>query len=294
MGDEFLAEIKRVVADPTAGPTLNDLLNAEASRLITALTGDEFDPAAPPSNEGVIARLGRYAVVTADLARAFALGARWSGYTVRPIWASLTERVGAAVDRARGQTIWADLSLYPGVLLLYASGVGALAGGRYDSLRAILIEPRLRYHNEWRLAVEVLNPIIVLDPRQAARAAGLPNTFAPLSDRLAADVRPLVADLVADDTAFDRLFDRFEYLLGLVYVDAMKTAWGPTGRFVSDQNGTGIDQLIDSEIIEAGASWAPLAAGLFGGSSERLEESLGRWRKHVQEVRTQARFYRMR
>ena len=30
MGDEFLTEIKRVVADPTAGPTLNDLLNGEA------------------------------------------------------------------------------------------------------------------------------------------------------------------------------------------------------------------------------------------------------------------------
>jgi hypothetical protein len=294
MGDDLLAAIKQSVADPTAGPSLNDLLNAEAGRLVTALAGDEFDPAAPASDQAVIDRLDRYAALTGDLASAVALGARWSGDAVRPIWTSLLERVVGAVDRGQGQTIWADLSLYPAVLLLYASGVGALAGARYDNLRAVLLEPHLRYHNEWRAAVEALNAIAVLDPRQAARVAGLPNTFAPLSDRLAADLRPLVVDLVPDDSAFDRLFDRFEYLLGLVYVDFTKTAWGPTGRFAADQYGTGGDRLIDAEITEAGASWAPLAAGLFGGSYERLEESLGRWRKYVDEVRRQARFHRIR
>jgi hypothetical protein len=294
MNEEFLTEIKRLVADPAAGPRLNDLLNAEAGRLIAALAGDEFDPAVPPSNEGVIDRLDRYTALTADLAGGVGLGARWSGDAVRPLWPSLIERVVAAVDRARGQTIWADLSLYPGVLLLYASGVGALAGGRYDNLRAILLEPRLQYHNEWRRAVELLYPVAVLDDRQAARIAGIPKTFAPMSDKVAADLRPLVADLVPDDGAFGRLFDRFEYLLGLIYVDVTENAWGPTGRFVTDQTGAGIDRLIEPEISEAGASWAPLAAGLFGGSSARLQESLGRWRRHVGEVRTQARFYRTR
>jgi len=294
MNDDFLTEIKRVVADPTAGPALNDLLNTEARRLVEALVADEFDLGAGVSNVAVIDRLNGYAALTADLARAVGLGARWSGDSVRPIWPSLIEWVVASVDRAGGQTIWADLSLYPGVLLLYASGVGALAGGRYDNLRAILLQPRLRYHNEWLLAVEVLNPVRVLDARQATRIDGLPKTFAPISDRLAADVRALVADLVPDDAAFNRLFDRFEYFLGLIYVDAKNAPWGPSGRFVADQYGTGIDQMIDEEIVQAGASWAPLAAGLFGGSAERLEESLGRWRKHVQEVRIQARFFGMR
>lgn len=291
MSDEFLAEIKQVVADPTAGPRLSDLVNAEAGRLIAALAGDEFDPTAPPSNEGVIDRLDRYAALTADLACAIALSARWSGDSVRPIWPSLIERVVAAVDRARGQTIWADLSLYPGVLLMYASGAGALAGGRYDNLRAVLLEPRLHYHNEWRRAVDLLYPVAVLDDRQA-RAAGLPKTFAPMSDKVATDLRPVMADLVPHDAAFGRLFDRLEYLLGLVYIDITKTNWAPTGRFVADQYGAGIDQQIEAEIAEAGESWAPLVAGLFGGSPERLEESLGRWRAHVQAVRTQARFYR--
>lgn len=212
---------------------------------------------------------------------------------MRPIWPTLIERVVAVTDRASGMTLWADLSLYPGVLRLYGAGIGALAGGRYDNLRAILLEPRLRHHNASRPAVEILYPGAILDPQQAARMAGLPDTFAPI-DRVAADVRPVVTDLVPDDAAFNHLFDRFEYMLGLIYIDMAKTEWGPAGRFAAHQYGTGIDQQIEVEINEAGAAWAPLAAGLFGGSSERLEGSLGRWRKHVEEARRQARFRHIR
>jgi hypothetical protein len=144
MDNEFLTEVKELVAEPGAGPRLSDLVNATAGHLIVRLTGDEFDVAAPPSIDGVIDRLDRYVILTTDLARAVALGTRWSGEAVRPIWPSVIERVVEAVDRAHGQAMWTDLSLYPGVLLLYASGIG---------------------------------------DRQAARVPDLPRTFAPLSDR---------------------------------------------------------------------------------------------------------------
>jgi hypothetical protein len=42
MSDEFVVGVKQVVADPAAGPTLDDLVNSEAGRLIAALNGDEF------------------------------------------------------------------------------------------------------------------------------------------------------------------------------------------------------------------------------------------------------------
>jgi hypothetical protein len=293
MSGEFLTKIKRIVADPTAGPALNDLLNAETGHLIAALSGDEFDANMAPSNEAVIVRLDRYVALTADLARAVALGVRWSGEMVGPIWPSLIERVVASVDRATGQSLWANISLYPGVVLIYASGIGALVGGRYENLRAVLLEPRLQHRREWRQAVELLHPAAVIEDRQA-RAAGLPNTFAPMSDRLSTDLRPLVADLIPDDAAFDRLFDRFECLLGLVHVDVTESTWAPTGRFVTDQTAAAADRAVEAEAREAGASWPLLAAGAFGGSSERLESSLVRWRTHVDAVRTQARFFRLR
>lgn len=294
MADEFVTEIKQVVADPAAGPRLNDLLNAETGRLIAALGADEFRLGVPLSDEGVIDRLDRYAALTSDLARAVALGARWSGDLVRPIWPSLVERVVGAVDRAGGQATWADLSQYPGALLLHAAGVGALAGDRYDNLRVLLLEPHVLYRNERRMAIEVLNAQSVMDPNQAASVAGLTNTFAPLSDRLAADLRPALVDVVADDAVFGRLFDRFEYLLGLVYLDLTKTAWAPTGRFAADQYGTGIDQVVEAEIKAAGVTWGPLAAGLFGGSADRLEDALDRSRTVIEAARRDARFRHLR
>jgi len=293
MSSELLDAVKRVVADPAGGPALDELVNSEAVRLVSALNADEFDLSTAVDDSGIAARLDRYAAQTSELASAFALGARWSGDLARPIWPAVLQRVVAGVDRSGGQATWADLSLYPGVLLTYAFGVGSLAGGRYDNLRAILLEPRLRYRNEWQLGGVVLYGQAVLEGVQAVRA-GLPNTFIPMSDRLVADLCPLLAVVVPDEAAFGRLFDRFECLLGLVYADIVRVAWTPTGRFVSDQYGTGLDKVIEAEIAEAGASWPPLAAGLFGASKDRLDEALGRWRSVVEAVRREARFRRFR
>lgn len=293
MTDDFLAAVKRVVADPASGPTVDELINAEAAPLIAALNAGEFDLRAGLDGSSVAARLDRYTALTSELARSFALGGRWSGDLARPIWPAVLQRVVAGVDRSGGHTTWADLSLYPGVLLTYAFGVGALAGRRYDNLHAILLEPRMRYRNEWQPAGAILYGQAVLESDQAAHA-GVPNTFIPLSDRLAADLRPLLAVVVPDEIAFDREFDRFECLLGLVYADVVKVAWAPTGRFVADQYGTGADKTIEAEIDEAGASWPPLSAGLFGGSKDRLDEALERWRNVVEAVRREARFRRFR
>lgn len=290
---DFVAAVKRMVADPASGPALDELINAEAGRLIAALNGEEFDLRSGLQGSSVTARLDRYTALSSELARSFALGGRWSGDLVRPIWPAVLQRVVAGVDRSGGHTTWADLSLYPGVLLTYAFGVGALAGSRYDSLRAILLEPRVRYRNEWQAAGAMLYGQAVLESDQAARA-GLPNTFIPISDRLAIDLRPLLAVIVPEEIAFDRVFDRFECLLGLVYADVVKVAWAPTGRFVADQYGTGADKALEDEIAEAGAAWLPLSAGLFGGSKDRLHEALDRWRSVVEAVRREARFRRYR
>jgi hypothetical protein len=52
--------------------------------------------------------------------------------------------------------------------------------------------------------------------------------------------------------------------------------------------------MIEAEIAEAGASWPPLTTGLFGGSKDRLDEALDRWRQVVEVVRREARFRRFR
>jgi hypothetical protein len=136
-----------------------------------------------------------------------------------------------------------------------------------------------------------------MDPRQAGRVEGLPHTFAPLSDRLVADLRPILSDLTPDADQFERLFDRWEYLLGLIHLDVTRNGdrgWGPAGRFAAAQFGTGIDSWVEDEIQAGGAGWGALAAGLFAGSEARLQASLIAWRKHVEAVRREARFLQIR
>ena len=130
------------------------------------------------------------------------------------------------------------LSRRPDIRLWYR----IIGWGQFDNLRAILVQARVRYRNEWQLAATILYGQAVLDSDRVV-PAGLPNTLIPLSDRLAADLCPLLSAVVPDTVAFDRLFDRFECLLGLVYSDVMKVGWAPTGRFVYEQYGTGVDKV---------------------------------------------------
>jgi len=288
-----LSDLERLVADPAGGPALDRLVDTEASSLIVGISAGDFDLAAPPSMDMVVPRLERYAAITADLASAAALGCRCSGAAVSPIWAALIERVVGGVARGTGQTLWQDLSLYPGVLVLHAGGVGALAGGRYDNLRAILLDARIKFRHESHPAIGVLHSQAFLDDRSAS-AGGLRKSFAPTSDRLASDLRPLVSSVVHEDAAFERLFDRLETFMSLVYMDRVNARWAPTGRFVTLDEDDAVDRELADEIKERGSSWAPLAAGFFGGSYERLTEVLGAWRTYVAGVRNEARFYRHR
>lgn len=297
MSDAIAATVKGSVADPIQGPMLHDLLNGEAGRLIERLRGEEFSQSGSVSDEAIVARLDQYGELSVALAHAFAWGNRWAGDAVRPLWTSLLERVTGGVDRKGGEAIWMDLSHYPAVLLLYGGGMGALLGERFGNFSALLLGPRVFRHNRWHRAVEILITHTVMDPRQAGRVAGLPDTFAPLSDRLAADLRPILRDLVPDDAQFERLFDRWEYLLGLIHLDVTRNGdkgWGPAGRFAAAQYGTGIDSWVEDEIKAGGAAWGPLAAGLFGGSEKRLHDSLAAWREHLEAVRREARFHHFR
>jgi len=292
MTDSFLADIKRLVADPAMGPILSDELHAEASRLMETLLGGDFELTATVSDQAVVERLGRYTAAALPLARGFALAGRWSGEAVRPLCVSVLERVMAGVDRSRGQAIWADLSYYPGVLLMYAAGIGALAGNRYDNLRGTFLDPRIQRHVRWASALEILNPHTIMDERQAARVAGLSGTFTAISELLAVDVRGALIDVMPDDSTFDRLFDRFEYFLGLVHLDVTRSGdagWGPTGRFAARQFGNEIDNAIEAEIAATGDAWPPLRGGFFGGSLERLQSSLAQWRAHLEAVRREWR-----
>ncbi|HEY8290861.1 MAG TPA: hypothetical protein VIG44_00165, partial [Thermomicrobiales bacterium] len=87
-------------------------------------------------------------------------------------------------------------------------------------------------------------------------------------------LRDPLRDLIPEEARYARIFDRFEYLRFLIgqYDRHLKVGYG---RFIW-RGGYGSQDDIVNEINEeferSGANWAPLRAGLFGGSVEAFQE----------------------
>ena len=95
---------------------------------------------------------------------------------------------------------------------------------------------------------------------------------------------PAAESIYLNDDRLDRVFDDVEYLLGLVA--ASSGAYGPIGRFGRRRNRP--DRRARDRIV-AETSDELLAAGLFGGVRETLNEAHARYEQHITET---TRFWR--
>lgn len=110
----------------------------------------------------------------------------------------------------------------------------------------------------------------------------LPNMetrYTPVSDYLFNKLRETLREYIPRDEDYLANFDRFEYLLSLVHVDLTRKErgdgwWGPVGSFKwrdAYRSEFGVSDKIGQELEVEGANWAPLKAGLFGGSAEQAK-----------------------
>lgn len=105
---------------------------------------------------------------------------------------------------------------------------------------------------------------------------GYINHHTPASDYLFDLIHPLMETILPQKYRYADCFDLFEYLLALVFADLREKVssdlWGPIGRF-GWKNRYGNEDILKvtaDEIGKFGADWAPLKAGLFDGSLDRL------------------------
>ena len=292
MNEEMLRRVKELVGDPTKGPALHDLFQADAARVIEAMRDESFAPGTGYSDEELARRVGAYEALVEDLARAAALAAYWSGTTDERLVPAVVARLANAFERTSGEGVWLDLSIYPAVLVLYGAGLGAVIGRREAQLAGLLGGATIREREEWKPVAVVLSAQAALDHKTARSLPGLEKRRTPMSDHVCEVLRPWVEDLEPDQSTYERAFDRWEYLLGLVMFDLTRTAgrrsYAPVGRLSwRGDYGNGIEVALGEEIAAAGAGWPPVFAGLFGGDAARLAESAEGWHEYIREARRQ-------
>jgi hypothetical protein len=258
-----------------------------------------------------------YWSVVEPVAGALIAGCAWGLPEHDRIWSRAIQSIArTAALQGSGHNSTLALRRFPTVALLYAGALAAVHRGRYDALKAIAIDAEIRTLNSERLAVisdshvwgpfdgnEDLANAMVLHVEDgsvtdetitALRERRIGRRHTPVPDALLALLRPLLNSLVIDDTEYEELFDRTEVLLGVLAEDQRlqadanqyrRGAW--FGRYTWRYRDVArpLERSTYDEFRNAGDSWPPLTAGLFGGSVQRAESAFASFLPRAESVR---------
>lgn len=229
-----VATLKRCLVDDSQRIRLHDLLSGEVERVVQRLSSDEFSVKERWDADLFRKRVSRYEGELEVLLSLIAAGSYWGEPHQAGLWTRCMERITVLYLVQTADTRWLNLCLYPALLLLYAGGISAMAAGRYDNVRALLLDPQLIDKNEETLLLQVCFASNVF--RDTGKyLPGKDKMRVPGSEHLYAALRPVLVPIIPGEQDYTKAFDDFEYFIALLYasrfyVDADQV-WGPLGCF---------------------------------------------------------------
>lgn len=275
---EYLAEERNKIK-------LHDLVSLQTRELLSLSAEDYFLQGAW-SNEEFIERLKKYETIIADLCKIQALLAYWGSEIHRETLILPIKKISGRIKSQSGLTGWLALRWYPALLLLYASGIAAVAAGKYDNLRALM---QMSVHEENRGRTTAIRRTVsaLSEIHDAFKLLpGHERNYAPRSEYLFKFLQPMLDDLLFLGEDYESHFDVFEIFLALEHAEQYAREdygriWGPPGRFAWKRGALG--QVI-AEAEAQRDSWQPIKAGLFGGSFKKFKEISSEYQNMVSNL----------
>lgn len=273
---------KRLIRHIDAGERLQThiLITGEANLIKAHFTDEAFPITGAIDYPSITTRLQQYAELTSPLLELLAVGCYGGNRDMAPTWTSAIELIAEYPQTFQQyHTNLMRLRLYPALLLAYASGVAAVAGGNYGALAALLARTRitdLTTNEDGALSLRLF-PQAIMEPQFAPRIFADEPEPRDLSSHLRRAIRSALSGVVPSDRKFSEAFDRFESFLALTYADLkwsetdISLRWIPTGSF-HRRLGKQVSawEALKMEASADGERWQPLQAGFFQGSSERF------------------------
>ncbi|SHN88467.1 TIR domain-containing protein [Geodermatophilus obscurus] len=266
----------------------------------------------------VASRAEKYFETVEPLISILTIGCRWGGPEHYPLWTRLLSSVANRPLELGGDSSLVELQRFPVIPALYAGALAAVSRGDFGALKAIAVDPLVRRYPDKPPVplVSAAHPYRIFPDAGEAEAAGLlaheaspvlsslrvllgyrrSPTYAPVSNYLFEKLQPRFVDDVPDEDDFADLFDLTELYLGLLAMDDLlfmrerggyrDGAWygRTTWRHPSSNRWGGPEDILKTEALSAGEGWAPLRAGLFGGSSARAAKALETFAQELIQV----------
>jgi hypothetical protein len=286
-----VANLKRYVTEERHKVLLHDLVAEETERVYERISGGGV-PArgTTPDAETIPLRASYYETGVDTLLQLVVHGCYWGERRHEALWTKSIERLANVETRGEAYDAWAAMRRYPAMLLMYGGGIAAISSSRIETVMGLLTRARVLKDGEDRPAAMKLSPQYVMSTEVGRLLPGLDRHHTPLSDRVRDVLFPKLKEFVPRENEYDRLFDRFEYILALVFGDHQEREqsrfWSYIGRFGWRGHGSrpGIREEIGAEIDQQGTKWPLLAAGLCGGSLERLRSMKAELDKHASQM----------
>ena len=280
-----VASLERYLSEPKYRIQLSGLINKTVDRIIETTSGEAYSVQGPSINtESVTARVRNYEAACFTLLAMASVGGFWVEEDHYSVWQRVLSRLSAA-PRA-GTVFWLQLKRYPGTLLLYALGLGALANNRLEILGRLFATTIDREYQEGIPTVRMLPPFCLFrDDRELQILEGMEKRYAPLNDWLHDALRQHAKRVIPSDDEYTLVFDKLEILIALGHAYRGSFNWVPMGAFgYREENRNRILQEIEKSLSELNDESPFVRSGIFGETVERCSQSLAVFKEFLEKI----------
>ena len=236
-----VASLKLYISDPRHRIQLSDFVGDTVEQVVEIMSKEAFavQGGPEPTTESVTARVRRYEAACSTLLAMASVGGFWVEEEHYQLWQRALIRLSPV--GSNGNPYWLSFQCYPGTLLFYALGLGAVEAGRLEFLERIFATKIQREYKEPIPVVRLLPPICLFQVHSIHGPAaqileGMENERAPLNDWIHETLRQHAERIIPDDKRYTLVFDKFEILIALSYAYhedrfQLPNNWAPTGAF---------------------------------------------------------------
>lgn len=270
---------------------LADLVDETVDRVVEATSSQTFavQGGPTPNNQSATARVRGYEAACSTLLAMAPIGGFWAEDEHYSVWQRALERL--STGSSNGYSLWLNLQRYPGTLLFYALGLGAVEAGRLRFLGRLFTTTIHREHSEPLPAVRLLPPSCLFggDGQVARFLEGRGRRHAPLNDWLHAALRQPTKRLIPNEDRYTYVFDKLEVLMALGHAHYAEQAkdwyWAPPGAFgYRHQSRDRVLHEIEESIAKLKDESPFVKSSIFGKTAEACTEGLAAFKNFILAV----------
>ena len=293
-----VASLKRYISRPEYRIQLSELIDSTVNQVVENTTGQDFEVHAPQPDKATInARLRRYESACSTLLAIASVGGYWSDEDNSAVWERAIERLSSK-NFVSGTTyvVWRDLTVYPGILLLYALGISAIEAGNLRFVNRIFRRTVTDDSSGVAQSSPVLTKLLLARNTEGhlkGYLEGMERNHVPINDWVHNVLRQPLGQLIADDASYSLIFDKFEMLASLGFGsmqhrESYLNDWFPLGAFIwRSENRQRVIAEFEESIGLLGNDSPLVECGIFGNNAGQCLSTIERFKEFVSKVAQQ-------